>query len=591
MNQINFYFRTSEIIRQICKMRIKLARNRSKKHSLHLLTSNPGYNYHNRKSQGGSELIMYQANLIQELNNILPPRKKWVSLGEKSRRKNSSNNEFLTSNDKNFYSLLKTIKLYERNKSQDSWFLNLKSLITEIQNTVSENNYRLSKPILFPELKGSLLLNKDNECRPICLFSFKDRIILSLTNKFLTQLFDDKFQDSSYAFRVKKREKSIISHHHCIEDILEYKKNNNGKKLFVVECDMMKFFDTISHEIVKSKFNDLIILSQKQFPEINLNFAKTIFNDYLDIYCFNYDCPKKTDNHYWNSYRIPNGFFGWIGNNDLSKHYDDFTKHRIGIPQGGALSGLIANIVLNDTDIQMKNYDIFYSRFCDDMIIIGNSVKECCKSKDQYMATLNELKLFPHPFKDDLQLINFDSDDNIYYNEFWKGKSKGPFQWGEVENLNFPWIGFVGYEINYNGEIRIRKKSFKKELKKQKVIVTEIKNAVAVGMRKPKGTVTESAINRLIGMSVGRVGIENFEEVSTDLCWKNGFRLLTINKHSLRQIKQFDRNRSKEYYKLLKDVKKVEDLNIDIPERETIKYNKPFSYYYQILERSKNKPN
>jgi len=591
MNQINFYFRTSEIIRQICKMRVKLARNRSKKHSLHLLTSNPDYNYHNRKSQGGSEIIMYQANLIQELNNVLPPRKKWVSLGEKSRRKNGSNNEFLTSNDKNFYSLLKTIKLYERNNSQDSWFLNLKSLITEIQNTVSENNYKLSKPILFPELKGSLLVNEENECRPICLFSFKDRIILSLTNKFLTQLFDDKFQDSSYAFRVKKREKSIISHHHCIEDILEYKKNNSGKKLFVVECDMKKFFDTISHEIAKSKFNDLIILSQNQFPEINLNFAKTIFNDYLDIYCFNNDCPKKTDNHYWSSYRIPNGFFGWIENNDLSKHYDDFTKHRIGIPQGGALSGLIANIVLNDTDIQMKNYDVFYSRFCDDMIIIGNSVKECCKSKDKYMATLNELKLFPHPFKDDLQLINFDSDDNIYYNEFWKGKSKGPFQWGEVENLNFPWIGFVGYEINYNGEIRIRKKSFKKELKKQKVIVTEIKNAVAVGMRKPKGTVTESAINRLIGMSVGRVGIDNFEEVSTDLCWKNGFRLLTINKHSLRQIKQFDRNRSKEYYKLLKDVKKVEYLDIDIPERETIKYNKPFSYYYQILERSKNKPN
>lgn len=88
-------------------------------------------------------------------------------------------------------------------------------------------------------------------------------------------------------------------------------------------------------------------------------------------------------------------------------------------------------------------------------------------------------------------------------------------------------------------------------------------------------------------MSVGRIGIENFDEVSTDLCWKNGFKLLTINKHSLKQIKQLDRNRNKYYYKLLKDVKPQEDIEfpIDIEKREIIKYNKPFSYFYQILER------
>ena len=106
-------------------------------------------------------------------------------------------------------------------------------------------------------------------------------------------------------------------------------------------------------------------------------------------------------------------------------------------------------------------------------------------------------------------------------------------------------------------------------------------------MRKPKGTATESAINRLIGMSVGRIGLDNFEEVSTDLCWKNGFKELTINEHSTRQIKQLDRNRNKHYYKLLKEIEEPEMEPKEVENRQVIKYNKPFSYYYQILERQK----
>jgi hypothetical protein len=109
-------------------------------------------------------------------------------------------------------------------------------------------------------------------------------------------------------------------------------------------------------------------------------------------------------------------------------------------------------------------------------------------------------------------------------------------------------------------------------------------------MRKPKWSATESAINRLIGMSVGRIGLDNFDEVSTDMCWKNGFRELTVNPHSIRQIKQLDRNRSKHYYKLLKEIKDPElefDDKHGNEKREYVKYDKPFSYYHQIIERQR----
>ena len=91
-------------------------------------------------------------------------------------------------------------------------------------------------------------------------------------------------------------------------------------------------------------------------------------------------------------------------------------------------------------------------------------------------------------------------------------------------------------------------------------------------------------------MSVGRIGLVNFDEVSTDMCWKNGFRELTVNPHSIRQIKQLDRNRSKQYYKLLKEIEDPElelDENDGKEKRKYVRYDKPFSYFHQIIERQK----
>ena len=177
------------------------------------------------------------------------------------------------------------------------------------------------------------------------------------------------------------------------------------------------------------------------------------------------------------------------------------------------------------------------------------------------------------------------------YASFWKGKSKGPYKWDSISEGGFPWIGFVGYELHYNGHIRVRKKSFLKELSKQKDVVEEISNAVKYGMRKSKGSVTESAIHRLVGMSVGRVNLKNYNIVSNDLCWKNGFKELKPNKYSVHQIKQLDRNRNKLYYDLVKDLKEPEEDEENIIEskpRQIVHFNKPFSYYYQVIERKGN---
>lgn len=585
MKTFSQHFNENDILRQICKVRVKMAKSKSKKHLLHLLTSNTKYNYHLQSSKvPKNEFEKYQSELTQFLSTILPPRKKWLKLGEDSRRKPKLNNEFLTSNDKNFYSLLKTIKIHKKRDSQERWFLNLEIFIDEIKELSTNELYKVGKPIIFPKLKDKLQKVGKNECRPICMFNLRDRIILSTTNKFLTRLFDGHFQDSSYAFRSKKnKENKILSHHDCIKDILNYKNINANKELYVVECDMKKFYDTVNHKIAKSLFDELISKSKTLNPEIDFDAPIRIFESYLNCFAFNINIPKPTDSEYWTSYKIPNGEFTWI-DDIVSEHYKDISEEKIGVPQGGALSGLIANIYLNQADIELQRINVLYQRFCDDMIIISDNLNDCTEAKEIYEKILIKLKLFPHKFKNEKELMNI-KNAKINYKSFWDGKSKGPYRWGKMEDKCFPWIGFVGYEINYKGDVRVRKKSLEKELKKQKTIIKEISNAIKTGMRKPQGTATESAINRLIGMSVGRIGLDNFDEVSTDLCWKNGFKELTINKYSINQIKELDRNRSKQYYKLLREIKDPELEPSEKEKRQVIKYNKPFSYYYQILER------
>jgi retron-type reverse transcriptase len=591
MKTFESYFSENEILKLVCKVRVKLAKNKSKKHLLHLLTSNPAFNYHVKfNSEPENDFEQNQKELSEFLLSILPPRKKWFKLGEDSRRKPNRKNEFLTSNDKNYYSLLKTIKAESKKAVKANWYINLQKFINDIIVASKGNEYEVSKPIIFPKLKDKIKQDGKNECRPICIYSLKDRIILSLTNKFLTRVFDEQFQDSSYAFRSKRNSQgNIISHHDCIVGIGNYRNLNANSKLFVAECDMKKFYDTVNHKIAWHLFQSLSETAKATYTELNFESPIKIFNSYLNSFAFNIDIPKESDTVYWTSYKIPNGFFGWIDEETVNIHYADISNERIGVPQGGALSGLIANIYLNQADIELKKSDVFYQRFCDDMIIIAKDFETCDTAKNIYEEELKKLKLFPHNFKSVNELKETISGETKLL-KFWEGKSKGPYEWGKVEDNAFPWIGFVGYEMDYLGNIRVRKKSLLKELEKQKTIIREIKNAVKKGMRKPKGTATESAINRLIGMSVGRIGLDNFDEVSTDMCWKNGFRELTVNEHSIGQIKQLDRNRSKHYYKLLNELEQPElEFNEDEEneKRKYVKYDKPFSYYHQIIERQR----
>jgi len=147
--------------------------------------------------------------------------------------------------------------------------------------------------------------------------------------------------------------------------------------------------------------------------------------------------------------------------------------------------------------------------------------------------------------------------------------------------------------------IRVRKSSLEKELKKQKDVINQIRNAIKEDKRVGNGSVIESCIHRLIGMSIGRVDLWNYENIDNEMCWKNGFQEINKNKYSIKQLKELDRSRNKLYYKLISDLyseeeeeeeeeeENIEDKKLTNP-RQIFNYDKPFSYYYQVVERTKS---
>ncbi|WP_154859544.1 reverse transcriptase domain-containing protein [Cyclobacterium xiamenense] len=561
MQKFDNYITRRKIILQICSIRARYAQKRSKEHLIHILTTNKRHNYHlNSKNKNKKELSEDE----KILHSILPSRRKWKTLNKKNRYK--ENGQRINSIDYNRDSLMITIKYFEKNYPNEPFLLRLNDFVKDIQFSINDPSYKIAEPTIIPKAKGNINADR-NKCRPISLFTLKDKLIISLTNRYLTDVFDPFFYKESYAFRATQiidKSKKILSHHDAISSMLRYKQSYKGKRLWVSECDIRNFYDTVHHTVVKRKFRSLINKVKKEFPEMHDERAERLFYRYLDSYSFvknvlPYNVEPQKKKEYWEdkySY-IPGGYFGWVKDEFIKlgyfKNERGISHAKIGVPQGGALSGLIANILLDYADkkiVEIQDKRLLYLRFCDDMVIIHPSKKVCDNASRIYYSAMKDLHLVPHNF----EKIQNKSIESM--SKFWSPdiKSKESYKWSNLCKESFQWFGFVGYEIHYSGSLRVRKSSLVKEKKKQKETINKIIKAVDEGKRKNDNTIYESAVNRLIGMSVGRIKISNFDKVDNEMCWVNGFKLLEGNKHLKAQLKDLDRYRAKQLSTLLKTI-------------------------------------
>ncbi len=199
----------------------------------------------------------------------------------------------------------------------------------------------------------------------------------------------------------------------------------------------------------------------------------------------------------------------WVKSELEAIYAPDSVPQEIGVPQGGALSPIIANIVLHSADraivsraAELGASDYFYARYCDDMIIISPKAEVTEQLFAAYIEELERLKLPFHPPK---------SIDK-FSPSFFEMKSRSTYSYGPPAlGAISPWIAFLGYHVRYDGRLRVRKVSMEKEMKKQVEIYETVLRSRhgPTSMCVSAGKALHSTKMRLHAMSVGRSDIHH----------------------------------------------------------------------------------
>ena len=159
-----------------------------------------------------------------------------------------------------------------------------------------------------------------------------DRVIQQAITQELTTIYEDQFSENSFGFRPKRGAHDALRQ--CQENV-------NEGYVYVVDMDLEKFFDTVC----QSKLIEVLSRTIKDGRVISL------IHKYL------------------NAGVIANGIF---------------ERTEIGMPQGGPLSPLLSNIMLNELDKELERRGHRFLRYADDCMIF-------CKSKKSTERTLKNI--------------------------------------------------------------------------------------------------------------------------------------------------------------------------------------------------------
>ena len=171
---------------------------------------------------------------------------------------------------------------------------------------------------------------KDNgKKRQLGIPTVVDRMIQQAITQTISPLFEHQFSDTSYGFRPKR------SAHHALRKCQEF--IDAGYK-YAIDMDLEKFFDTVC----QSKLIEVLSRSIKDGRVISL------IHKYL------------------NAGVIRQGVF---------------ERSEQGVPQGGPLSPLLSNVMLNELDKELEKRNHKFVRYADDCMIL-------CKSRRSAERTL-----------------------------------------------------------------------------------------------------------------------------------------------------------------------------------------------------------
>ena len=187
----------------------------------------------------------------------------------------------------------------------------------EIKTAIKTRTYK-PKPVKRVEIP-----KPDGGIRNLGVPCVVDRILQQAIHQVLSPIYEEKFSEYSYGFRPNR------DCHMAINKVIEYL---NEGYIYVVDIDLEKFFDTVNHD----KLISLLLKTIKDGEVISLI----------------------------RKYLVSGVMINGVKVETLE-----------GTPQGGNLSPLLSNIVLNELDKELESRGLRFVRYADDCMIFVKSLR------------------------------------------------------------------------------------------------------------------------------------------------------------------------------------------------------------------------
>ena len=487
-----------------------------------------------------------RADLEDELSRLFPPRREWPRPGLEVRRRAGERGL-----DPMSASLIDwLLRNYSKPKGEcPDWLRRLRRLIGSVRCRIRDwdidSLFESPKIYALPKSHATETGGIDT-FRCVATYSLSDRLVISIVARYLRETTDSKMYGGSLAFRTQI---PPPTHHDAVERILQFRNDNRDVRLWISEVDIRGFFDVVSHTAARRTVAGLVA-SVRKSRQVDQR-ALWMLDAYLKSYSFNkYGRPEaelKARRYLRRGYGVD---VPWPAAHLRALGVDTDTD-LVGIPQGGALSCFLANAILNQADWAVDDAlsvgngnmeDALYLRYCDDIICLARSQRACRRMVDAYQASLVELKL---PVHDMFELRRrYDGPRERRPGGFWNGKSKAPYEWGPADARGrVPWCAFVGYHIRYDGVLRIRPSSIKKEIKKHYSILRQVRGFLRQqGQTLSKKQIMYRCRQRLRCIAVGS-GVVGDGSEPPAFSWTQGFRLLRKYPSLTGQLRDLDRHR------------------------------------------------
>lgn len=191
----------------------------------------------------------------------------------------------------------------------------------EIKELIRKRKYK-PNPVLRVEIPKA-----DGGVRNLGIPTVIDRTIQQAISQVIAPIFEETFHDSSYGFREGR----------CAQNAIQKALGlMNQHHEWIVNIDLEKFFDTVNHD----KIMTLVAKRVQDGDVVSLIRKYLVSGVVVD---------------------------------------EEYKESIIGTPQGGNLSPLLANIMLNELDWELERRGLNFARYADDCVILVGSEKSAIR--------------------------------------------------------------------------------------------------------------------------------------------------------------------------------------------------------------------